>query len=108
MAKKFQKWYVAVEGLNFLEAAGFEIQKGELVLQDVQMVIDMQQKITEWIEDEPNRLEREREKVKADANARFRSDSFIKQQELKKKIKANRLEREREKVKADANARFRS
>merc|ERR1719489_485278 len=52
MAKKFQKWYVAVEGLNFLEASGFETQKGELVLQDVQMVIDMQQEITEWIEDE--------------------------------------------------------
>merc|ERR1719232_1491819 len=81
MQKKFAKWYVAAEGMSFLEASGFMTEKGELVLQDVAMVAEMQQKIADLIADEPNRLERERQRVKQKANERYRSKSFLKQQE---------------------------
>merc|ERR1719384_594375 len=84
MQKKFAKWYVAAEGMSFLEASGFMTEKGELVLQDVAMVAEMQQKIADLIADEPNRLERERQRVKQQANERYRSKSFLKKQELKK------------------------
>merc|ERR1719461_158820 len=89
MQKKFAKGDVAAEGMSFLEASGFMTDKGELVLQDVAMVAEMQQKIADLIADEPNRLERERQRVKQQANERFRSKSFLKQQELKKNIKKN-------------------
>jgi len=88
--KKFQKWYVPEKGIAFLESAGFETVKGELVLQDVQNVVDMKQQIIDFIEDEPNRLAQEREKVQEKAKERVRNDSFIqKRAETKKNVTAN-------------------